>query len=201
MTQRRPPLFAVLAGLLVVVGAVVLLRASVVVGDAISLAPGCNNVSLTWPDGTLVETVAAAVSPPAVLVAIWLFDAGAGRFLGWSPDPAAPRDLTTVNLLDAVYLCVQQTATLTRPDITPPPTPRLPVSAVIPLFPLFPPIVVGPPPPPATSTPTPTATASPSPTVIPTATPSSTPSSTASPTASPGPAPSPCNTERCIDRP
>ena len=38
--------------------------------ETLELFPGCNNVSLTWPDGTPTSDVATAVTPASALVAI-----------------------------------------------------------------------------------------------------------------------------------
>ena len=96
--------------------------------EAVQLVFGCNNVTLTWPDGTAVAEVAAAVSPTDALVAIWRFDAAARRFLGFAPQFPEVSDLRVVNRLAAVFVCVDQEATLTRPALggavtSPPPAP------------------------------------------------------------------------------
>lgn len=85
--------------------------------ESVALAPGCNNLTLTWPGGTTAATVAAAVDPVADLVAIWRFDAATQRFAAYSPIPNAPNDLATVGSLDAVFVCVRAAATLARPAI------------------------------------------------------------------------------------
>lgn len=86
-------------------------------GETVQLFPGCNNVAATWPNGTPTATVAAAVSPSTILIAIWRFDASANRFFGYSPIPNAPNDLLTVNRLDAIFICVDTAGTLTRPTL------------------------------------------------------------------------------------
>jgi hypothetical protein len=86
--------------------------------DATPLFVGCNNVTLTWASGTPITTVAAAITPGGVLDAIWRFDAAQGRFFGFSSNPNAPSDYTTVGVrLEAVFVCVRQAATLNRPQI------------------------------------------------------------------------------------
>jgi PKD repeat protein len=86
--------------------------------DQVPLTPGCTNLTLTWPDGTPVSTVAAAVSPSGTLQAIWRYSAAMGRFLGYTPTaPSFANDLQTVNRLDAVFICVNAPATLNRPAI------------------------------------------------------------------------------------
>lgn len=85
--------------------------------EAMRLVTGCNNVSLTWPDGTSPALVARAISPDRALDAIWRYDAVGGRFIAWSPLPGAPNDLLVVQRLDAVFLCMRAPGTLTRPTI------------------------------------------------------------------------------------
>ena len=98
--------------------------------EIIGLFPGCNNVSLTWPSGTAVTTVAGAISPPDAVIAIWRFNNAEGRFTGFAPSFPDASDLRAVNSLDAVFICVTRAANLTRPSIgsgpripTPPPAP------------------------------------------------------------------------------
>jgi|GEM_PF-2198280 len=81
------------------------------------VGPACNAVSLTWPQGTPVATVAASITPQGVLEAIWRFDAVQNRFLGFSPNPNAPSDYVTANRLESVFICVRAEATLNRPII------------------------------------------------------------------------------------
>jgi hypothetical protein len=83
----------------------------------VTLVAGCTNLALTWPDGTPVATVTAGIDPASALIAIWRLDAAVGRFLGWSPIPGAPSDLTTVNRLDAVFVCMREAGTLMRPAV------------------------------------------------------------------------------------
>ena len=86
-------------------------------GEGVRLFAGCNNVSLTWPSGTPTSEVAAAVSPSGALVAVWRYDVAQGRFLGFAPQFPQASDLTTVNGLDAVFICTREPGTLTRPVI------------------------------------------------------------------------------------
>lgn len=86
--------------------------------DTVALAAGCNPLAATWPNGTNVATVAAAVSPADGLVAVWKFDAGAGRWLGYSPSaPPEVSDLKTVERLDAIFVCMTASGSVTRPKI------------------------------------------------------------------------------------
>ena len=85
--------------------------------EMIALAEGCNNVVLTWPNGTSPATVAAAVTPRTALSAIWRLDSATSRFRAWSPLPSAPNDLTSFNRLDAVFICMQTPGALSRPAL------------------------------------------------------------------------------------
>jgi len=76
-------------------------------GGTEQLNPGCNNISLTFPDGTASDTVAQAVTPAGALQAMWRYDAALKTWEGYSPAaPPAASDLLTVDFLDSVWLCV-----------------------------------------------------------------------------------------------
>lgn len=78
----------------------------------------CSNVALTWPAGTPVATVAAAVAPADAVEAIWHFVNEERRFVAWSPIAGAPNDYTGVRQrLEAVFICTRGAATLTRPGL------------------------------------------------------------------------------------
>ena len=84
--------------------------------EPVALFPGCNNQALTWAAGTAMTTVAAGVTPPGILLAIWYYDAAQARFLGFSPNPLAPSDyVATRTSLDAAFICVSANGTLNRP--------------------------------------------------------------------------------------
>jgi hypothetical protein len=83
--------------------------------ESVPLATACNNVVLTWPTGTPAQEVAAAVTPAVGLVAIWRFDANTRAFEAFSPLSPRASDLTTVNRLDAVFVCMRQPGLLARP--------------------------------------------------------------------------------------
>lgn len=96
--------------------------------ESVPLARGCNNVTVTWPNGAPIETVAAAVRPTEMLVAIWMYVPARQGFFGWSPLPGAPVDLPAVSRLDAVFICMTAPGMLTRPALgaagaVPPPPP------------------------------------------------------------------------------
>ena len=88
-------------------------------GGVEQLYEGCNNVSLTFPDGTTSEAVMQAVSPAGAVESMWRYDASQSRFLGFSPAAPQASDLLTVNFLDAVWLCIsvpQSAVTLSEED-------------------------------------------------------------------------------------
>lgn len=85
--------------------------------EQVQLFTGCNNVTVTWPNGTPTSTVAQNVTPANILVAIWRFDNATQRFVGFSPIPNAPNDLVTVDRAQPVFICTNGNGTLNRPVI------------------------------------------------------------------------------------
>jgi hypothetical protein len=88
--------------------------------EAIPLIAGCNNVALTWPAGTQVGVVAAAVTPASAVDAIWrqIPVGGTLAFQAWSPVPNAPNDFTATTIRpEAAWICVRTPATLNRPVV------------------------------------------------------------------------------------
>ena len=82
----------------------------------VSLVTGCNNVSLTFPDNTPTGTVANGVSPSAALLSVWkLVDPAASKYRAFFPGATQATDLPSVNRLDAVFICVNASATFTEP--------------------------------------------------------------------------------------
>jgi len=75
-------------------------------GATKQLYEGCNNIVLTFDDGTTSETVVQAVTPAGAAESMWRHDASQNRFLGFSLAAPQASDLLTVNFLDAVWLCV-----------------------------------------------------------------------------------------------
>ena len=78
-----------------------------------NLAAVCNPVTVTYTDGTTVQTLAGAISPPEILGAMWTFDAGVWR--GYSPRYPEASDMATTRFLDVVFLCVGAPGTFVRP--------------------------------------------------------------------------------------
>ena len=87
-------------------------------GDTVQLYPGCNNVSLTFPDGTASETVVQAVTPAGLVETMWRHNAALGQYEGFSSSAPQASDLLTVNYLDAVWLCLAAGAPLATPTPT-----------------------------------------------------------------------------------
>ena len=95
----------------------------------VDLAVGCNNVALTYPDGTPVGVVVGSINPQGAMYAIWRLNAtpptpGAGpTFEGFAPAAPQASDLQGVNFLEAVFLCVSVPSTITMPAVQPWPYP------------------------------------------------------------------------------
>jgi PKD repeat protein len=81
----------------------------------VMLLRGCNNVTVTWPNGTPIRTIADAIVPTPPAVTIWRYDASTRRFQGYNPAAATASDLSAVNRLDSVFICVMNAATFSRP--------------------------------------------------------------------------------------
>ena len=75
-------------------------------GATKDLYPGCNNIVVTFGDGTSSDAVIDAVSPPGSVEAMWRYDAAQQRWEGFSPAAPAASDLPTVDFLNAVWLCI-----------------------------------------------------------------------------------------------
>jgi hypothetical protein len=95
----------------------------------VNLVVGCNNVALTYPDGTPVGVVVGSINPQGAMYAIWRLNAtpptpGAGpTYEGFAPAAPQASDLQGVNFLEAVFLCVSVPATVTMPAVQPWPYP------------------------------------------------------------------------------
>jgi CSLREA domain-containing protein len=85
--------------------------------ESVTLVAGCNPVASTYPDNTPIATIGGAVSPSTNLISIWWFDAANGRWLGYSPQFVAESDLTAVDRLEAIFICVSAASTWSRPLI------------------------------------------------------------------------------------
>jgi CSLREA domain-containing protein len=83
--------------------------------EALPLIAGCNPVAWTGSDNTPIATIASAVSPSDILVALWEFEGGA--WLGYSPQFPEVSDLTKKDRLDVVFICDSAAGTFSRPVI------------------------------------------------------------------------------------
>jgi len=96
-------------------------------GGTVQLYPGCNNIALSFADGTASQTVVQAVTPAGVVQSMWRHNAAQNRFEGFSPAAPQASDLLTVNFMDAVWLCVAG-----PPPPTPTPPPVAPTATPVP---------------------------------------------------------------------
>jgi hypothetical protein len=83
--------------------------------EAVDLAPGCNPVASTYPDGTPIQTLAGAVGPAGNLEALWEFEGGV--WFGYSPAYPQASDLTAKDFLDVVFICVGGPGAFVRPIV------------------------------------------------------------------------------------
>jgi len=95
----------------------------------VNLAVGCNNVALTYPDGTPVGVVVGSINPQGAMYAIWRLNASppppatGPQYEGFAPAAPQASDLQGVNFLEAVFLCVSVPATIIMPAVQPWPYP------------------------------------------------------------------------------
>ena len=86
--------------------------------ESVTLLGGaCSPVISTYPDGTAVTTIAGAVSPAGILISIWQFIPGSGGWQGYSPQFPQASDLTVVDRLDVIFICVSSAGSWSRPII------------------------------------------------------------------------------------
>ena len=85
--------------------------------EVVRLLPGCNNEVITWPAGTPVGAVAAAIAPPEALESIFRFDNATGTFVGFAPNVPefAINYPTVVARLEVVFICMRAPGALERP--------------------------------------------------------------------------------------
>ena len=95
------------------------------------LSPGCNMITLTFATGTDAATLADAVSPPTALQAVWRLDNASRSFQAFMPQAPQASDLTSLNLLDAAFVCVDAAATISMPTLAPDPA-GAPISVNLP---------------------------------------------------------------------
>jgi CSLREA domain-containing protein len=83
--------------------------------ETVALVAGCNPVAWTGTNATPISNIASAVSPADILVALWQFEGGV--WLGYSPQFPDVSDLTEMDRLDVVFVCVSAAGTFSRPII------------------------------------------------------------------------------------
>jgi len=83
--------------------------------EAVALSAACNPVTTTYADATPAQNVAAAVGPAGNLEALWKF--GNAVWLGYSPAFPQASDLTALDLLDVVFICVGGPGSFARPIV------------------------------------------------------------------------------------
>ncbi len=79
-------------------------------GAAKDLYAGCNNIALTFPDGTGSQTVVQAVTVPGAVESLWRHSAALNKFEGFSPAAPQASDLLSVNFLDPVWVCMSSSS-------------------------------------------------------------------------------------------
>jgi hypothetical protein len=101
-------------------------------GSTQQLYPGCNNISLTFPDGTPSQTVVQAVTPAGTVETLWRFNGPLNRFEGFSPAFPQASDLMSVNFLDAVWFCMAKGLATQPPpaQVQPPPVVVIPPAPI-----------------------------------------------------------------------
>jgi hypothetical protein len=77
-----------------------------------NLGPGCNMVTFSFPTGMEAATLAEFVSPPVALQAVWRLDNASRSFQAFMPQAPQASDLASLNLLDALFVCVDAAATI-----------------------------------------------------------------------------------------
>jgi hypothetical protein len=98
--------------------------------EMVPLIAGIQNLATTCPAGTPVSVIAASVTPPGALEAIWRLDNAQQKYFGYSPSPAAEAAMandynTVIMALEPIWFIMRQDGTLSRP-IIPPNTTQLP---------------------------------------------------------------------------
>jgi hypothetical protein len=83
--------------------------------EAVALSAACNPVTTTYADATPAQSIAAAVGPAGNLQALWKF--GGGVWMGYSPAYPQASDLTALDLLDVVFICVGGPGSFARPIV------------------------------------------------------------------------------------
>jgi hypothetical protein len=83
--------------------------------EAVTLSAACNPVTTTYPNATPAQSIAAAVGPAGNLQALWKF--GGAVWMGYSPAFPQASDLTALDFLDVVFVCVGSPGSFARPIV------------------------------------------------------------------------------------
>jgi hypothetical protein len=116
--RRRTAITLALAFLVVLVLAALTTGSRVRAAErTVSLSPGCNMVTLTFASGTGAAALTTAVSPAEALDTVWRLDNATRSFQAFMPQAPQASDLTSLNLLDAAFICVDAAATIAMPAV------------------------------------------------------------------------------------
>jgi len=88
-------------------------------GDIMPLYDGCNTVVLTFPNGTTSEAVTDTIEPAAAAGSMWRHRVAQDSYAGFSSATPQASDLSTVNFLDPVWICLAGAPAPAQPP-TPP---------------------------------------------------------------------------------
>jgi hypothetical protein len=88
-------------------------------GHIMPLYDGCNTVVLTSPNGTTSEAVTDAIEPAAAAGSIWRHRVAQDSYAGFSPAAPQANDLSTVNFLDPVWICLAGAQAPAQPPVPP----------------------------------------------------------------------------------
>jgi hypothetical protein len=83
----------------------------------VNLTSGCNMVTLTFATGTDASALTTAVSPPEALDTVWRLDNATRTFQAFMPQAPQASDLTSLNLLDAAFICMNTAAIIAMPTV------------------------------------------------------------------------------------
>jgi len=84
--------------------------------ELVPLTEGCYPLVLTWPAGTALETVVAAITRPDALDVILRHDPATGRTLGYTREPERRTEyLRTETDHDQVQICMRTASMIQRP--------------------------------------------------------------------------------------
>lgn len=80
------------------------------------LTTGCNQVVVAFGAGAAPQQIVSATSNASAVLSVWRFDNTAQRYQGYFPGPGVPSDLTSLQPVDAVFVCVNANTSLNAPQ-------------------------------------------------------------------------------------